>query len=66
MCLSIPGKIIEIKEREITIDYGFEKRKVNLSMIDNLKVGDYIIVSNKIIIATVPKEKAKKFLELIK
>ncbi len=63
---TIPGKIIELNDKEITIDYGFEKIKVNVSMIKNLKIGDYVIVSNNIIIADIPKERAKKFLDLIK
>jgi hydrogenase maturation factor len=64
---SIPGKITEINDKEITVDYpNSEKIKANGTLIKNLKVGDYVIVSNKIIIAEVPKERAKKFLNLIK
>jgi hydrogenase maturation factor len=64
---SIPGKIIEITDKEITIDYpNSEKLKVNVSMVEDLSIGDYVIVSNKIIIAKIPKDRAKKFLDLIK
>lgn len=65
MCLSIPGKVIEIKKGEITLDYGIEKRKIKMSLIEDLKIGDYCIVSNKIIIAKLSEEKAKKFIEAI-
>lgn len=68
MCLAIPGKVIEIKENdgvtEIILDYGFEKRKVNINLVDDLKVGDYALVSNKIIVTTLSEEKAKQFLEI--
>ncbi len=64
MCLSIPGKVIEIGENRFIIDYITEKREVNISLVD-VKVGDYVIVSNKIIMTIVPKEKADKFFELI-
>jgi hydrogenase expression/formation protein HypC len=64
MCLAIPGKVLEIKEGEITLDYGFEIRKVNMNLVDDLKVGDYALVSNKIIVTTLSEEKAKKFLEI--
>ena len=64
MCLSIPGKIIEIGENRFVVDYGSEKREVNLSLVD-VKLGDYVIVSNKIIITIVPKERAEKFFELL-
>jgi len=68
MCLAIPGKVIEIKENEgvteITLDYGFETKKINMTLVDDLKIGDYALVSNKIIISTLPEEKAKQFIEL--
>jgi len=68
MCLAIPGKVIEIKENEgvteITLDYGSETKKINMNLVDDLKIGDYALVSNKIIISTLPKEKAKQFIEL--
>jgi hydrogenase expression/formation protein HypC len=66
MCLAIPGKVIEIKEDEITLDYGSEKRTVNINIVDDLKVGDYAIVSNKIIVAKVPEKQAEEFMELLK
>ena len=66
MCLTIPGKVIKIEEKKITVDYGSEKRTVEINLIDNLKIGDHIVVSNKIAIAKIPEEKAKKFLEILK
>jgi hydrogenase maturation factor len=36
-----------------------------MSIIDDLNIGDYVIVSNKIIVSKVPKEEAIKCLELI-
>ncbi len=65
MCLSIPGKIIKAEENNYTIDYGSEQRTVETSLVD-VKPGDYVIISNKIILAKVPGDKAKKFLEIIK
>ena len=66
MCLSIPGKLVQIGENKFIIDYGSEKREAIMSVISDLKVGDYVIVSNKIIITSVPEEQAIKYLELIK
>jgi len=65
MCLSIPGKVIEISENKFLIDYETQKREVNFSVID-VKIGDYVIVSNKIIINKVPKEEAIKYLDMIR
>ncbi len=64
MCLTVPGKVIEIKENSYIVDYMTERREVEVCLVD-IKVGDYCIISNKIILAKVPEEKALKFMELI-
>lgn len=66
MCLAIPGKVVEIAKDKFIIDYEDEKREVNFSVVENLTIGDYVIVSNKVIIAKVPEEQAVKYLEMIK
>ncbi|MBW3002380.1 HypC/HybG/HupF family hydrogenase formation chaperone [Candidatus Woesearchaeota archaeon] len=63
MCLAIPGKIIEIKGSTAVIDYGFEKREANASLIDDLKVGDFVIVNAGFVMDKVPEEQALKSLE---
>ena len=65
MCLTIPGKLIKIEEDGFVVSYGDEHRKILVSMIDNLELGDYVVVSNKMIISKVKREKARKFLEII-
>lgn len=65
MCLAIPGKVVEINGDEVTVDYGSEKRKV--MKVFEVNLGDYVIVSNKIIIMKVPEQdaiNAIKFLEM--
>jgi hydrogenase assembly chaperone HypC/HupF len=65
MCLSIPGKVASIRKGKIIIDYSGEKREANLALTD-IKVGDWVIVKEKIIIERIPKEEAEKYLKLIK
>lgn len=65
MCLAIPGKVIEIEKDKFVIDYGSEKREAIMSVVDDLKLGDYVIVSNKIIVTKVPEEQAEKYLEIV-
>lgn len=64
MCLSIPGKVVKKSRQGYIIDYGKEKREIKQSIVD-VEVGDYVIVSNKMIISKVNKEKAKEFLEVL-
>ena len=65
MCLSIPGKVVEIGQGKFVLDYGSEKREVNMSLVD-VVVGDYVIVNNKMIVTKISRENAEKFLEIIK
>ncbi|MDO8740782.1 MAG: HypC/HybG/HupF family hydrogenase formation chaperone [Candidatus Woesearchaeota archaeon] len=62
MCLAIPGKIIEIKEDKVIVDYGSEKREARL-LDKSFKVGDYVIVGGKIVLDRISEQEA---LEAIK
>ena len=66
MCLNIPGKVVEISQNRFVIDYGSEKRTVNINLVEDLKLSDWVLVSNKIIVTKVDEDCARKFLEMIK
>ncbi|MBT4648178.1 HypC/HybG/HupF family hydrogenase formation chaperone [archaeon] len=63
MCLAVPGKILEIKDKTAILDYGSEKREADCSLIE-CKVGDYVIVSNKMIIDKISKIEAEESLKM--
>ena len=65
MCLAIPGKIIKIKGDTATVDYGEEKGEAKL-MNPEIKKGDYVVVQNKLILQSVPKEQAIESIKLWK
>jgi hydrogenase maturation factor len=66
MCISIPGKVIEIKENgECIVDYETEKRTGKI-LTPDIKLGDYVILSNKIVVMKIPQEQAKDYLNAIK
>lgn len=66
MCLAIPGKIIEIKNNgDCIVDYETEKRFAKI-LTDDISVGDYVIISNKIVVMKVPKNQAQEYLNAIK
>ena len=47
MCLAMPGKIVSIEDPErgiATIDFQGVKRETNLSLIEDPKIGDYVLV----------------------
>ncbi|RZB35066.1 MAG: hydrogenase expression/formation protein HypC [Desulfobacteraceae bacterium Eth-SRB1] len=44
MCLAIPSKIIKIENNMGTIDVDGVKRETSLLLLEDAKVGDYVIV----------------------
>ncbi len=72
MCLSIPGKLIAITaELDDTfrigeVDFDGIRKEVNLAMVPNAKVGDYVLVHVGAAISIIDEEEAKKTFELIK
>lgn len=72
MCLAIPGKLVSI-EKEVdeifrTGKVSFEgvMREVNLAMVPEAIVGDYVLVHVGTAISVVDEEEAKKTFEYIK
>ena len=64
MCLAIPGKVIEIKGEDVIMDYQVERRKVK-NLFDDLKIGEYVVVSGGFVIKKVPEKEALETIELI-
>jgi len=44
MCLAVPGKVVEVEGDKAVIDFGGARRKVNISMLEDVKLGEYLIV----------------------
>ncbi len=66
MCLSVPGKVIEISENgDCVVDYEAEKREAKI-LTDGIELGDYVIVSNKIVVMKVPEDQAIDYLNAIR
>ena len=65
MCLAIPGKIIEIKGAKAIVEYGKEKREARL-LNDDIHVGDYVVVQNKLILQSIPESEALESIKLWK
>ena len=72
MCLAIPGQIENIPEgqdevlRLGKVSFGSIKKDVNLSMVPEANVGDYVLVHVGVAISIVDEEEAKKTFEYIK
>ncbi len=72
MCLSIPGKLIEITAeideifRTGKVSFDGVVKEVSLTLVPEAKVGDYVMVHVGAAIGTVDEEEAKITFELLK
>ena len=64
MCLAIPGKVVEMRENLAKVDFGGVKREVDLSLLESVSVGDYVIVHVGFAIQKLDEEQAKESLKI--
>lgn len=72
MCLSIPGKLIEITAvldetfRTGKVSFDGILKEVSLTLVPEARIGDYVMVHVGAAISTVDEEEARKTFELLK
>jgi len=62
MCLAVPAQVLEIQGSEATLDFGGVKRKANISLLEDVKIGDYVIVHVGFAIQKLDEKEAKESL----
>ena len=65
MCLAVPMELIETGEFSGIAKIGDVKREVNLMLVPDAKVGDFVIVHAGSAISLLSREEAKKTLDLL-
>lgn len=64
MCLAVPARVTAINGEEAVLDYGGVTRKANISMLSDVKVGDYVLVHVGYAISKMDEEEALETLKL--
>lgn len=65
MCLAIPAKVIELDEGDQAItEVGGVRSRVSLALVDDVAVGDYVIVHTGFAITRLDVAEAEKTLAL--
>jgi len=65
MCLAVPLRVIEISGDIGVVEMGGLRRRTNLSLVENPKVGDYVIVHAGFAISILDQQQAEETLDLI-
>ena len=65
MCLAIPAKVISFGEHGFgTVEIGGVRREVSLELIDNIDVGDFVILHTGYALQKLDRVEAEKTLAL--
>ena len=70
MCLAIPSLVISIGERSggslpATVSVAGAERSVDLSLVPEATVGDFVVVHSGYAISIMPRERAVETLEML-
>jgi hydrogenase expression/formation protein HypC len=67
MCLGIPAKVVQIGESDLgKVDYLGTRVKTNFALLENLKVGDWVIVHAGFAISKLNEEEARETFSLLR
>lgn len=64
MCVAVPAKIITVSDNIALIESAGVSKKIDISLVPDVNVGDYVIVHAGFAIQVVDTEEAQKILEL--
>ena len=62
MCLAVPSKIIEIRDGLAIVDVDGVRRDASLMLLEDVNIGDYVILHAGFAISKVDEEIAKQAL----
>lgn len=69
MCLAIPGKVVEIIDAEnhlVKVEIGGVRRAVNIGMLDDIVLGDYVLVHVGFAMSKIDEKEAEETLRMLR
>lgn len=66
MCIAIPGEIIELKITAAKVSIMGVETKVNIQLIENPKIGDFVLIHVGCAIEKVDKNYTDSYFDMIK
>ncbi|MEE9474234.1 MAG: HypC/HybG/HupF family hydrogenase formation chaperone [Candidatus Hydrothermarchaeaceae archaeon] len=64
MCYAVPGRVSEVDGAYATVDYGGVTKRVNISFLEEVKPGEYVLVHIGYAIQKIDEEEALKTLQI--
>ncbi len=66
MCLAIPARVISVEDDFATVDFGGVEKQVCVGLLDEVAVGDYVIVHAGFALNKLNLDEALQTLELLR
>ena len=68
MCLAVPARVLEIRpaDQMALVDHAGARREVSLLLLDDVKVGEYVIMHAGFAIHKVDEDAARETMEYLK
>jgi hydrogenase expression/formation protein HypC len=66
MCLGIPVKIESLEGQEAKVNLSGNILRISTSLLDDVKVGEYVLVHAGFALQKIDEDEAKKTLDLLK
>ena len=65
MCLAVPAQVIELRAAEAAlVELGGVRKEISLALVEDVTVGDYVIVHVGFALQKLDREEAQRTLEL--
>jgi hydrogenase expression/formation protein HypC len=65
MCLSVPAEVISIKDEMAEVSVGGTVFSIGLQLIENVGIGDYVLIHSGFAIQKINKEEADEIKDLL-
>jgi len=66
MCLSVPGKVVEIQNNMAKVEVGGVLRDVSMAVCPDVVVGDYVLIHTGFAIQKLDEKEALETLDLLR
>lgn len=65
MCYAIPAKVLSMQDEHAKVDYGGVIKEINISLIGNISVGDFVLIHAGFAIERLDTQSAEESLKII-
>jgi len=66
ICLGVPAKVLEIHGEKALVDFGGVTREAFITLLDDVKIGDYVMIHTGYAIEKLKPEEAEEILKMLK